>query len=99
MAVKNTAMKTPRDKPVEPDAGAPLTDDEFERGRTAMLARKARANTGLSQTEFANQYGIPVASLRDWEQGRRMPDNAAQSYLHVISKIPDDVAKVLHDAA
>ncbi len=93
MVEKYTATKTPRDKP---DVDAPLTDDEFERGRTAMLARKARAETGLSQTEFASQYGIPVASLRDWEQGRRMPDNAAQSYLQVITAMPDDVAQALH---
>jgi len=60
-----------------------------------MLARRARAKTGLSQQAFAERYGIPAASLRDWEQGRRTPDNAAQSYLRVIAKIPDDVAKVL----
>lgn len=85
--------------PGEPDADAPLTDDEFQRGYTAMLARRARAETDLSQQAFAERYGIPVASLRDWEQGRRTPDNATQSYLRVIAKMPDDVAKVLHDAA
>lgn len=83
----------------EPDADAALTDDEFERGHSAMLARRARAETGLSQTAFAKCYGIPVASLRDWEQGRRKADNATQSYLRVIAKMPDDIAKVLHDAA
>jgi putative transcriptional regulator len=92
MTVKHSATTTP---PVEPDADAPLSDDEFQRGHTAMLARRARAKTGLSQQAFAERYGIPAASLRDWEQGRRTPDNAAQSYLRVIAKIPDDVAKVL----
>ena len=85
--------------PGEPDADAPLTDDEFRRGYTAILSRRARAETGLSQQAFAERYGIPVASLRDWEQGRRTPDNATQSYLRVIARRPDDVAKVLHDAA
>lgn len=85
--------------PDKPDADAPLTDDEFQRGYTAMLARRARAETGLSQNAFAERYGIPAASLRDWEQGRRKPDNAAQSYLRIIARIPDDVAKALHDAA
>lgn len=55
----------------EPDPDAPLTDDEFERGYGAMLARKARSKTGLTQQAFADRYGIPVASVRDWEQGRR----------------------------
>lgn len=85
-------------RPARPSADAPLADDEFERGYTAMLARQARAGTGLSQSAFAERYGIPVASLRDWEQGRRKPDNATRSYLRVIARIPDDVAKVLCDA-
>ncbi|MBL6934100.1 MAG: helix-turn-helix domain-containing protein [Alphaproteobacteria bacterium] len=96
MTAKHKDTTTP---PGEPDADAPLTDDEFQRGYTAMLARRTRAETGLSQRAFAERYGIPVASLRDWEQGRRTPDNATQSYLRVIAKMPDDVAKVLHDAA
>lgn len=96
MTAKRNATTTPTD---EPDADAPLTDDEFQRGYTAMLARRARAATGLSQSAFAERYGIPVASLRDWEQGRRKPDNTTQSYLRVIARMPDDVAKALHDAA
>jgi putative transcriptional regulator len=83
----------------EPDVDAPLTDKEFERGRTAMLARRARAATGLSQEAFAKHYAIPVTALREWEQGRRVPDVAAQSYLRVIAQIPDAVARVLHAAA
>ncbi len=102
MTAKHTVTTTPLAggaPPDEPDADAPLTEDEFQRGHTAMLARQARAKTGLSQHAFAERYGIPAASLRDWEQGRRKPDNAAQSYLRVIAKMPDDVAKALHDAA
>ena len=63
----------------EADADAPLTDEEFDRGYGAMLARRARAAAGLSQAAFAAQYGIPAASLRDWEQvvGRRTPRRRA----------------------
>ena len=85
--------------PVEPNADAPLTDDEFERGHGAVLARRARDATGLSQNAFAARFGIPAGSLRDWEQGRRAPDAAAQSYLRVIARMPGAVAKALHDAA
>jgi putative transcriptional regulator len=86
---------------VEPDYDydAPLTDDEYARGRSAMFVRRARAATGLTQDEFAARYGIPVGSLRDWEQGRRAPDAAAQNYLRVIAKMPDEVAKVLEGIA
>ncbi|HSO84258.1 hypothetical protein [Thiocapsa sp.] len=45
----------------------PRTDDEFERGFGAMLARRAQAATGLSQQNFAEQFGIPAGSFRDWE--------------------------------
>jgi len=83
----------------DPEKDAALSDDEFERGLAAVLARRARAATGLSQNAFAERYGIPAASLRDWEQGRRLPDAAARSYLRVITHLPDAVAKALHDAA
>ena len=90
------AKKSP---PGEPDPDAPLSDDEFERGLGARLARKARASAGLSQAAFAERYGIPLRSLRDWEQGRRAPDAAAKSYLRVIARIPEEVASVLRGAA
>ena len=96
MAAKRSVTKTPR---VEPDADAPLSDSEFERGYGAMLARRARAATGLSQSAFAARFGIPVGSLRDWEQGRRAPDAATQGFLKVIAKIPNAVMKVLRRAA
>lgn len=94
-----TGKESDTTKRPDGDADSPLSDDEFERGLGAMLARRARAATGLSQTEFAKRYGVPAGSLRDWEQGRRMPDAATQSYLRVIIKMPDEIAKALHNAA
>ena len=70
MTAKRDDITRPRG---EADADAPLTDEEFDRGYGAMLARRARAPAGLSQAAFVAQYGIPAASLRDWEQGRRSP--------------------------
>ena len=92
-------MKRPDGEIPEGDWDAPLSKDEFERGMGAMLARRARAATGLSQVAFAERYCVPAASLRDWEQGRRMPDAATQSYLRVIIKMPNEIAKALHNAA
>ena len=90
MPAKHDATGTP---PVEPDPDAPLSDAEFE------LARWARQATGLSQQAFAARYGIPLGSVRDWEQGRRAPDAAALSYLRVIARMPDAVATALDGAA
>ena len=96
MTKKSTATIKRRD---DPNADFPLTDAEFERGHGAMLARRARAVTGLSQNAFAKRFGIPAATLRDWEQGRLAPDAATQSYLRVIARMPDTVSEALHDAA
>ena len=32
-----------------------------------------RKSTGMSQSEFAKFFDIPVRTLQDWEQGRRVP--------------------------
>jgi len=83
----------------QPDGDAPLSDTDFERGHGAMLARRARAVTGLSQNAFAVRFGIPVGSLRDWEQGRRTLDAATRNYLRVIARMPNAVMRVLREAA
>ena len=69
----------------------PLTEEDFRRLRRSPRVRIIRMALGLTQEEFANSYGIPVATLRDWEQGRREPDKSVQSYLRVIERIPDKV--------
>lgn len=76
-------------------ADTPLTDDEFRRGRIALLPRKARLATGLTQVEFAKTYNIPLPTIRDWEQGRREPDSAAKNYLQLIRKAPKDTLELL----
>lgn len=97
MTAKRNNTSAPNREP--DDVDRPFSDDEFDRGLGAALARRARQATGLSQTAFAERYGIPAASLRDWEQGRRSPDSATKSYLRVIARMPDAVAHALHDAA
>lgn len=49
----------------------------------------------MTQEEFAEAFGIPVGTLRDWEQGRAEPDQAARSYLRVIASDPKLVRKAL----
>lgn len=56
---------------------------------------KIRKHSGLSQAAFAARYGLPVATVRDWEQGRRLPEGAARAYLTVIAREPDAVARAL----
>lgn len=57
--------------------------------------RAVRKVTKLSQVAFANTYGFTPAAVRDWEQGRRIPDRSTRAYLKVIEKKPEIVKKAL----
>jgi len=54
-----------------------------------------RKRLKLSQTAFVKRYGLPVGTLRDWEQDRRAPDRAAIVLLSIIDRNPKFVAEVL----
>jgi putative transcriptional regulator len=62
-------------------------------------AAAIRARTGLSQINFANQIGVSVATLRNWEQGRRVPDGPAQVLLRMLNQDPNIVRRTLLTAA
>jgi len=58
--------------------------------------QKIREQYGLSQDKFASLIGISVATLRNWEQGRRKPEGAARVLLRVAAAHPEailDIAK------
>ena len=55
-----------------------------------------RARLGASQPEFALLIGVSVATLRNWEQGRRTPDGPALALLRVAARNPKAVAEALH---
>ena len=57
--------------------------------------KRIRTNYKLSQGEFAMLLGISVATLRNWEQGRRTPDGPARILLQVAAKHPDAVWDVV----
>ena len=78
----------------DPDA-RPLTEDDFTRMKRTPQARIIRRALGLSQEDFAARYHIPIGTLRDWEQGRVEPDQAARAYLKVIAREPETVRDAL----
>jgi len=57
-----------------------------------------RAKLKQSQSDFALMIGVSVATLRNWEQGRRMPDGPALALLRVAARNPSAVAEALHRA-
>jgi putative transcriptional regulator len=54
-----------------------------------------RRRTGLTQDQFSAKYGFKLASVRNWEQGRRQPERSARLLLMVIEKHPEVVEEVL----
>jgi putative transcriptional regulator len=55
-----------------------------------------RKHIGLSQEKFAQLLGVSIATLRNWEQGRRKPDGAARVLLCVAAKHPQIVLETVH---
>ena len=88
-------------KAIEADAGVELSElreslAEMQagvRGRIntseQLLLISARKKLGLSQQAFAELIKTPVATLRDWEQGRFTPSGAVLCLLKIIYNHPD----------
>ena len=72
-----------------------VSAEAMDRGQRARLIRKTRTALGLSQTEFAERFRVPVGTLRDWEQARATAPDFAIAYVRVIGQHPDLVAKAV----
>jgi putative transcriptional regulator len=78
----------------DPDA-KPLTEEDFRKLKQSPRLRIVRMALGMTQEEFADTYGIPVGTLRDWEQGRREPDQPSKTLLKLIERMPREVRAAL----
>jgi putative transcriptional regulator len=72
-----------------------VTGEALDRAQRARLIRKTRTGLGLSQSEFARRFRVPVGTLRDWEQARATAPDFAIAYVQVIGQHPDMVAKAV----
>ena len=81
----------------DPDTAPLLTDAQLARMRVVWPADIAatRRRLGLSQTEFAAWFGISPGTLRNWEQGRRVPEGPARVLLRVIERDPEAVRRAI----
>ena len=61
----------------------------------AADVRDIRRRVHLTQQEFATKLGVPVETIRNWEQGKRMPRGPARALLAVIAHAPDMVFAAL----
>ena len=63
---------------------------------TPLRVKKIRLRLRQSQNAFSHMLGISVATLRNWEQGRRVPEGPAQALLKVAAVNPKAVLEALH---
>ena len=75
----------------DPDAAPIMTEAQI----LASRVKAVRLRYGLSQPDSAKRFGLSIGTVRDWEQGRRMPEGAARILLRVIEREPDAVARAV----
>jgi putative transcriptional regulator len=73
------------------DAGAGESSEPGD----AAYARGIRAQTKLTQAEFASRIGVPIETVRNWEQGKRSPRGPARALPKLLEKAPDVAFAVL----
>ena len=64
-------------------------DDAEAREAAAAYARRVRRRTGLTQAAFAARIGVPLDTVRNWEQGKRAPAGPARALLRVLDRAPE----------
>lgn len=88
------ARQIAEDPDTAPDMGD-ADDGGFTVRSPAPDVRSLRLQMGLTQEQFARDFGINVWTLRDWENHRREPEGPAQTLLKVIARRPDAVRAAL----
>ena len=62
---------------------------------TPLDVKRIRQKLHKTQREFALMIGISVATLRNWEQGRRRPDGPAKVLLRIAQTNPSAISQAL----
>lgn len=64
-------------------------------GADAPDVRAIRDRLGLSRSAFAERFGFGLATVRDWEHGRRVPRTTSRVLLQIIEREPEAVSGAL----
>src|SRR5712691_4046027 len=73
-----------------------LRPDDMKRMKRTPQVKIIRSALGMSQEYFPALFHIPLRTLRDCEQSRKVPDAPARAYLMVIARNPTAVSEALH---
>jgi putative transcriptional regulator len=82
----------------DPDA-LPAREEQLQCARRAPDIKALRGEMSLTQEQFAARFGLPLGTVRDWEQGIRRPNEAARILLEVIASEPEAVARAVRRIA
>jgi len=69
-------------------------DEDLDWFEITQDVRDLRVRMALSQTEFAERFGLSLTALKQWEIGRRVPDRAALTLLRLILTDPTGVERI-----
>lgn len=80
----------------EEKIAAQIAEDEAEVMRdAAAYVGRVRRRVGSSQVAFAKRIGVPVDTVRNWEQGKRAPRGLARALLRIIDRAPEAALQAL----
>jgi putative transcriptional regulator len=82
----------------DPEA-QPLDPETLAKMRRISPVKALRQGLGMTQAEFAAAFGLPISTLRDWEQRRSTPDAPARALLRAIEREPETMRRLLSPAA
>ncbi|NVN86691.1 MAG: helix-turn-helix domain-containing protein [Rhodopseudomonas sp.] len=86
-----------REFPLAPSPSVGVQEAAAPAAKPAV--RDLRLRTRLTQLEFAAKLGMPVETIRNWEQGKRIPRGPARALLAVIAHAPETVFAALAGAS
>jgi putative transcriptional regulator len=72
-----------------------ITAAQLARMRRVPNPREIRNQLHMTREQFSAEFGLPIGTVRDWEQGLKQPDSAARTLLRVIAHNPDAVIEAL----
>ena len=94
MTDEDIARQIAEDPDVAPDMSEALERGEFVRLHTVDVFG-IRTRMGLSHEVFAERFGLNPAEVKEWEAMGGVPDEAIRTYLRVIEREPEVVARAI----
>ena len=64
-----------------------------------LEAHEVREKLGLTQAQFADRLGLPVATVEAWEHDGTPADPVLQALLRILDRIPEPALRALQWAA